>query len=187
MTHQAPEEEATSKTGKKSKEDIESLKQALAEEKAKAESHLANWQRTQADFINYKRRSEQERGEIRRFANATLMLKILPILDDMERAFASMPARIAKSNWVEGVRLIEQNLKSNLKAQGLCRIETVGEKFDPNVHEAAICCAGEEGKVIQELEKGYKLHDKVLRPAKVAVGEGKEADQPEVENPQQAE
>ena len=72
-------------------EDIGILKQSLAEEKAKAEGYLANWQRAQADFINYKRRSEQEKEEISKFANASLMFNLLPILDDLERAFTSIP------------------------------------------------------------------------------------------------
>jgi len=77
-------------------EDIEALKKALAEEKVKAEGYLANWQRAQADFINYKRRSEQEKEEVSKFANSLLMLSLLPILDDLERAFASVPPRLAK-------------------------------------------------------------------------------------------
>jgi molecular chaperone GrpE len=94
-------------------EDVEALKQALGEEKAKAEANLAGWQRAQADFTNYKRRSEQERGETIKFANTTLMLSLLPILDDLERAFAAIPPRLVKAGWVNGIRLIERKLRTS--------------------------------------------------------------------------
>ena len=84
-------------------ENIEELKQTLAEEKEKAENYLANWQRAQADFVNYKRRSEQELEERGRFANSVLMLSFLPVLDDLERAITSVPPELAEESWVEGI------------------------------------------------------------------------------------
>ena len=155
-------------------EDIESLKKALAEEKEKAEGYLANWQRAQADFVNYKRRSEQEKEELGKFANAALMFSLLPILDDLERAFASIPPKLTKLSWADGVRLIERKLRASLEAQGLSQIKALGEPFDPNLHEAAMYTKGKEGIVIEELQKGYKLHDRVIRPAMVVVGNGEE-------------
>jgi len=154
--------------------DIESLKKALAEAKAEAEANLAGWQRAQADLINYKRRNEQEKEEIGKFANSVLMLNLLPILDDMERAFASVPSHLAKLSWVEGIRLIKHKLWASLEAQGLSQIKAQGEPFDPNLHEAAMHGKGKEGMVIEELQKGYKLHDRVIRPAMVVVGNGEE-------------
>ena len=155
-------------------EDIETLKQALAEEKEKAEGYLANWQRAQADFINYKRRIEQERGEFSKFANATLILSLLPILDDMERAFNSIPPKLAKANWVDGIKFIEHKFRTSLEAQGVTPIEALGKPFDPNFHEAIRQDKGKEGIVIEEFQKGYMLYDKVLRPTKVVVGNGEE-------------
>ena len=155
-------------------EDIEALKQALAEEKTKAEGYLANWQRAQADFINYKRRSEQEKEEVSRFANSVLMLNLLPILDDLERAFTSIPPHLARLTWVDGIRLIERKLRATLEAQGLSAIKALGEPFDPALHEAAMHGKGKEGIVIEELQKGYKFHDRVIRPAMVVVGNGEE-------------
>jgi len=155
-------------------EDVEALKKALTEAKARAESNLANWQRAQADFINYKRRSQQEMEEVSRFGNAVLMLNLLPALDDLERAFASIPDHLAKLSWVDGIRLIGRKLYANLEAQGLSPIKAVGEVFDPNLHEAAMHGKGKEGIVIEELQKGYKLHDRVIRPAMVVVGNGEE-------------
>jgi len=155
-------------------EDVDSLKQALAEEKEKAEGYLANWQRAQADFINYKRRAEQEREEIGRFAMSTLILGLLPALDDLERALAVVPLRLSKLDWVDGIRLIERKLRASLEAQGLSPINALGEPFDPNLHEAVMQGKGTEGIVVGEVQKGYKFHDRVIRPARVVVGNGEE-------------
>jgi molecular chaperone GrpE len=83
-------------TEAKQAEDIESVKKALAEEKEKSEKYLANWQRAQADLINYKRRSEQERAEVVNYANSTLILNMLPVLDDLERALGNVPDELAE-------------------------------------------------------------------------------------------
>ncbi len=186
MIPREPEEEQTTKAEQEvakgrlrrpdsiRREDIEKLKQAVAEEKAKAEAHLANWQRAQADFINYKRRSEQEKEEISQFANAILMLNLLPVLDDLERAFTSIPPHLTRLSWVDGIRLIERKLQASLEAQGLSPIKAKGEPFDPKLHEAAMYSKGKEGIVIEELQKGYKLHDRVIRPTMVVVGNGEE-------------
>jgi len=181
MTQQEPEEGQAKEVepGVAEIEDIETLKKILTEEKGKAESYLANWQRTQADFINYKRRSEQEKEEIGKFANAMLLLNLLPILDDLERAFTSIPPHLIKLSWVDGIKLIERKLWASLEAQGLSQIKALGEPFDPKLHEAAMHANGKEGIVIEELQKGYKLHDRVIRPAMVVVGNGEEEEKKE--------
>ena len=179
MTQQEPEEALDSGVEAEELpgiEDIEQLKQALAEEKKTAEGYLANWQRAQADFINYKRRTEQEKDEFYKFANATLILSLLPILDDLERAFGSIPPRLAKHSWMDGIRLIEQKFRTSLEAQGLTSIKALGEPFDPRFHEAVRQDKGKEGVVIDEFQKGYMLGDRVLRPSKVVVGNGEEAE-----------
>ncbi len=180
MAQEEPKEDVTNEVAPEvaEAEDIDSLKQALAEEKTKAEGYLANWQRAQADFINYKRRSEQEKEDISKFVNTTLILSLLPILDDSERAFNSIPNRIAKLSWVDGIRLIERKLQATLEAQGLSQIKAIGKFFDPNLHEAAMHGKGKEGIVIRELYKGYKLGDRVLRPVGVVVGSGEEEEKP---------
>jgi molecular chaperone GrpE len=152
--------------------DLESLKKALAEEQARAEGYLASWQRAQADFANFKRRTEQERNETVIRANAVLVLNLLPVLDDLERALDNISEKLSKLTWVDGIVLIYRKLKSTLEANGLSEIKALGETFDPNYHEAALYDDGEEGKVIEELQKGYMLHDRVLRPAMVKVGKG---------------
>jgi len=181
MTQREPEEGQAKEVepGVAEIEDIETLKKILTEEKGKAEGYLANWQRTQADFINYKRRNEQEKEEIGKFANAMLLLNLLPILDDLERAFTSIPPHLAKLSWVDGIRLIERKLWASLEAQGLSQIKALGEPFDPKLHEAAMHANGKEGIVIEELQKGYKLHDRVIRPAMVVVGNGEEEEKKE--------
>jgi molecular chaperone GrpE len=155
-------------------EEVESLKKALAEEKAKAEANLAGWQRAQADFINYKRRAEQEKEETIKFANSQLMLDLLPILDDLERAFVSLPPNIADPTWIDGVRLIERKLWATLEAQGLSPIKALGEPFDPRFHEAVTYGKGKGGIVVQEMQKGYQFRDRVIRPSQVVVGNGEE-------------
>ena len=162
-------------------EDIETLKQSLAEEKEKAEKYLANWQRSQADFINYKKRAEQEKEEVIDFANSMLILSLLPVIDDLERAFISLPSQPTGSSWIDGIRLIYNKLKAILEAQGLAEIKAKGELFDPHLHEAVTRQEGEEGKVVEEVRKGYKLKDRVIRPSLVVVGKGKEEKETEHE------
>lgn len=156
-------------------EDVEALKETLAEARAQAESHLYSWKRSQADFVNYKRRSEQEREETRQFANSVLICNLLPVLDDLELALDSVPKELAKLPWVDGIRLIERKFQSILESQGITQIKTKGKPFDPNLHEAAMCAQGKEGIVVKELKKGYRLRDKIIRPATVAVGNGETA------------
>jgi len=162
-----------------SESDEVQLKQSLVDAEAKAEANLAGWQRAQADFINYKRRTEQEKEEISQFAQASLILNLLPALDDLERALAAIPPRLAKAIWIDGIRLIWSKLQTTLKAQGLSEIEAVGEPFDPHLHEAVRQDKGKEGVVVEELQKGYKFRDKILRPSKVVVGSGEEEQEKE--------
>lgn len=153
-------------------ETLEDLKQALAAEKEKAEQYLASWQRTQADFINYRRRTEQEKEELANFSQADLMKGLFPILDDLGRALNSAPAGTKTQAWAEGVKLIERKLMAFLESQGLTPIKSLAEPFDPNFHEAVLYVEGEEGKVVEEVQKGYMLRGRVLRPAMVKVGKG---------------
>ena len=148
--------------------------QALAEEKEKAEKYLASWQRSQADFDNYKKRSQQEKEETIEFANSVLLFNLLPIIDDLERAFTSVPAELDESHWTEGIKLIYNKLKTTLEAQGLTEIKAQGELFEPRLHEAVMQQEGEEGVVLKETQKGYKFKERVLRPSLVIVGKGKE-------------
>ena len=151
--------------------DVDTLKRQVEEEKQKAEGYLANWQRAQADFINYKRRTEQEKNELTKFSTAMLILNLLPVMDDLERALSTVPTALAGLSWFDGLRLIHRKLVAILENQGLQAIEAEGKDFDPNLHEAIMHVEGEEGKVVQVMQKGYKLHDRIIRPAMVTVGQ----------------
>jgi molecular chaperone GrpE len=152
-------------------ERIESLERELAETRAKSDEHLYNWQRSAADFANYKRRTDDERATVGQFSTAILVGKLLGVLDDFDRALESLPAD-ARDPWVEGVRLTERKLRGVLESEGVTPIEATGQPFDPNVHEAV---AHEEttdhpdNTVIGEVQRGYRLHDRVLRPSLVRV------------------
>jgi molecular chaperone GrpE len=154
---------------------IESLKKALAEEKAKAETNLTGWQRAQADFTNYKRFAEQEKLETSKYQTANIIMTFIPVLDDLERALAALPADESKARWVEGFKLIEKKFKDILDKQGLKGFKTVGLDFDPRCMDAITCMPGKKDVVVQEIEKGYVVNEKVIRPAKVIVGGGEEA------------
>jgi molecular chaperone GrpE len=149
-----------------------STEEAISEAKKKAEDYLESWKRSQADFINYKRHAEQEKQEMVQYANAQLILSLLPVVDDFERAFSNTTPNIANSDWLAGVKLIESKFRSVLSLQGLIPIEAVGKPFDPALHEAIMHGQGEEGIVVQEIRRGYRLNDKVLRPSQVIVGNG---------------
>ena len=151
----------------------EPIEAQLARAKEDAQKYLANWQRAEADFQNYKRRAEQERDESRRFGLASLIINVLPILDDFERAFGSLDARLAGLTWFEGIYHIYRKLHQTLQNAGVTAIEAEGQPFDPRFHEAVAHADGDDGKVLAEVQRGYKLHDRVLRPAMVVVGKGK--------------
>lgn len=153
--------------------DMDTLKKALADEGAKAEKYLSNWQRAQADFANYKRRMEQERGDVVKMANAGLILNLLSVVDDLERALDHVSGKMAASKWVDGIVLIYRKFMSILEANGVNEIKALGEQFDPCRHEAAAHIDGEEGKVVTVIQKGYMINDRVLRPAMVGVGNGR--------------
>ena len=156
----------------------EALAKQLAEERQRAESFYASWQRSAADFANFKRRTEQERADATRFASAMLIMNILPVLDDLERALQSVSKELAGLTWVDGIQIIYRKLQMVLEAQGLKPIEAVGKAFDPNAHEAVLRAPGEEGIVLAELQRGYMIHDRVIRPALVKVGNGEAAQGP---------
>src|SRR5437879_3141947 len=164
----------------------QSVEEQLSKAKEEAQKFRDNWHRAEADFQNYKRRTEQEREELRRFGNVSIIINLLPVLDDFERAFASLDSHLAGLSCFDGMLLIYRKLRQLLENAGVRPIETEGQAFDPRFHEAVAHVEGEEGKVISEVQRGYKLHDRVLRPAMVVVGKGK-AQEPEGESQQQRE
>ena len=155
-------------------ETVASLRAQLDEERNRAESYKQNWQRSAADFQNYKRRTEEERQKNALYANLALVLNMLPIHDDLERAFTSLDTKLAGLQWVEGVRQIARKFHGALEASGVKEIPAEGRDFDPNVHEAIAQDEGEAGKVVRVVQKGYTMGDRVIRPAMVIVGRGRE-------------
>ena len=146
------------------------VEEPAAEESAPApdESYL----RLAADFDNYRKRVAREQVELTRRANERILNELLPVLDDLERALEAA-SQHEEAKLEEGVRLVHRSLLGLIERHGLSEIETEGA-FDPHVHEALLAQPGEgaeEGSVLQVLQKGYRLGDKVLRPARVIVAE----------------
>ncbi|MHB8376527.1 MAG: nucleotide exchange factor GrpE [Dehalococcoidia bacterium] len=151
-------------------DDIDALKAQLDEEREKAQANYAGWQRAAADYQNFKRRVEEERSETARFANAALVINMLPLLDDLDRALRNVDAHLAGLTWVDGIRLIHRKFQALVEMAGVEEIDADGQPFDPAQHEAVSQAPGEEGKVVAVVQKGYKLGDRVIRPAMVVVG-----------------
>jgi len=152
-------------------ERAESLQRELEAAREQSEENLRNWQRTAADFSNYKRRTDEERATVAQFSTALLINRLLGVLDDFDRAIENVPAE-AHEAWVEGVRLVDRKLRSVLESEGVTPIEVVGQPFDPNVAEAVVheeTTEYPDNQVIGELQRGYRLHDRVIRPALVRV------------------
>jgi len=147
----------------------------LAAAEAKAQEHLDDLKRLAAEFENYKKRTAREQASLSTRATERLVKELLPIVDDLERALEAAEEH-EEAKLEEGVRLVHRQLAAALEREGLAEIETSG-KFDPHVHEALLSqpSDADEGNVIEVLQKGYRLGDRVLRPARVVVSSPKEA------------
>jgi molecular chaperone GrpE len=141
----------------------------LAALQAERDEAVDRWKRTAADFDNFRKRALREREEYVTFANERLVKELLPVLDDLERALVAASEH-EEAALEDGVRLVHQSLAGLLTRQGLEEIDAAG-KFDPHVHEALLSqpSEAEEGSVIDVVQKGYKLGDRVVRPARVVV------------------
>lgn len=147
----------------------------IKELEAKIAELTNGWQRTQADFLNYKKQTSDERANLISSANTDLIYQILPVLDNFKLAADHMPKELADNNWAQGIKQVERQLESILQNEGLERIETVGEQFDPNLHEAIEHIESDkpEDEIVEEVLPGYKFSGNVLRPAKVKVSNSK--------------
>ena len=129
--------------------------------------------RARADFSNYRRRTQQEQEEQAKFATALLVAEFLPILDNFERALDTIPQELRFFSWLQGVDLVHQMARNVLEKRGLQPIDTHEKPFDPNFHEAVMREGEDDGSdvvVLEEMQKGYVMHDRVLRPSLVKVG-----------------
>jgi molecular chaperone GrpE len=135
------------------------------------QANFARYQRLAADFENYKRRTRQELADRTQYANEELLRKLLPILDNLRRALDHAPEGIDR-NWFDGLRMVVRQFEDTLQAQGVSPIPAVGKKFDPSQHEAIAreeTDEHEEGTIVEEMQPGYRLHERVLRPTLVKV------------------
>ncbi len=140
--------------------------------RAEIEEHKQRVLRTQADFDNFRRRTVKEKEELGKYASAKLITELLPVLDNFERAMSTTSDNAEVASYAKGVEMILRQFEGILNAEGLTAMETVGQPFNPEYHQAIMQVDSEdheEGIVVEEIQKGYLLKDKVLRPAMVKV------------------
>jgi molecular chaperone GrpE len=166
---QEAEEEATEE-----EKEPPTLEEQLADAQAEAAKNLDGWMRTQAEFANARKRMEKQRAETYQNASADVIAKLLPVLDDFERALAAVSDEIVENSWLEGIQLVQRKLENILDGMNVKPIEAVGQPFDPVYHEAIMQEPTDEyesGTVSTELQKGYQIGDRVIRPSLVYVAE----------------
>ena len=152
--------------------DMQALQQELEAERERVKDLQDRWHRAAADLANLRRRTEQERGEVEQFASMRLVQELLPVLDNFERALNTIPGNLAMLTWLQGVMLIQRHLEALLEQRGLAPIETQGQTFNPHYHEAVSEREQEgvaAGTIIQEYQRGYTMHGRVIRPALVEL------------------
>ncbi len=152
---------------------LDALQEALEAARAEAARNLEGWQRAQATYENYRRRMQGEQQRMREEASARILRQLLPIIDDLERAFASLPAELEGHGWAQGIRLVHQKLLRLLEREQVRPMSVEpGDPFDPLYHEAVLyqtMPGFEEGQIIAVARKGYLQGERVLRPAQVMV------------------
>lgn len=150
------------------------VEEQLEAAKLEAEDYKDRWLRSQAEFANARKRMEKQRTELYSTATADVIKNLLPILDDYGRALENVPEAISEDSWLEGIQLVQRKLIGMLETYNVTPIAAVGEPFDPNVHEAISQEPSDEhesGVVCRELQTGYKIGDRVIRPSLVIVAE----------------
>jgi molecular chaperone GrpE len=151
---------------------IAELEADLAAAGQEVAENLAGWQREAADFRNYKRRTDQERDTILGLASETLLRRVLALADDFDRALEAMPRELIRLSWVEGIVAIDRKLRMLLESEGVMPIEVLGKPFDPREHEAVThepTTSAPDETVIGEIQRGYRIGERILRPALVSV------------------
>lgn len=159
--------------GEPSKDESAALCEELDKAKAQAAEYLDGWQRARAELANARKRFEKERSEAGQLANSALLRKILPVLDDLDRAVKTVPEDLRQHTWANGVLLIQRKFQNVLDSEGVKPIEVKpGDTFDPNLHEAITHESSpdhKEGVIVAEVQTGYTFGGQVLRPALVRV------------------
>jgi molecular chaperone GrpE len=169
-----PQAEVPIKEPGESQEDelVLELHQQLEDAQQEAGENLAGWQRAQAEFINYKKRIEREQTQLFENASARVIKRFLDVLDDLDRALQNVPDNGEAAEWAAGIDLIYRKLVTILENEGVTPMDVVGEVFDPNLHEAIAQEDSEDyesGQIIEEIQKGYLIGERVLRAALVRV------------------
>lgn len=165
------EASATDGAPEASADEIEDLKAEVAKLDARRQDVLNRLTRVQADFANYRRRTADEAQEIARFANQALAFEVLSVMDALERAFGSIPPELRLLTWIDGVALIQAQLSRVLETAGVTPIECrAGDPIDIEIHEVVLTEGDEATAVVAEMQRGYRMHDRVIRPALVKAG-----------------
>lgn len=152
----------------------EALQTALEESKAQAAEYLDGWQRARAEFANYKKRIEREREQMQQNLAGEILKRYLPVVDDLELALKNRPQQGEGASWAEGIELIYRKMLSILEAQGVTPMQAEGQMFDPNLHEAVTRIQSdqhESDQIVEVVQQGYLIGDRVLRPARVVIAE----------------
>lgn len=155
-------------------EELESLRHEIAETESKAQEYLDGWQRSRAEFANYKKRVDRDQASVRQMAAANIYKNYLDVIDDLERALKDRPENSEGAAWASGIELIYRKLLSNMEVDGITVMVTQDQFFDPNIHEAISSEDTEgykSGQIVEVLKNGYLVGDKVLRPALVRVAQ----------------
>jgi len=166
-----PSEELT-KEDEVKKASIEELQKKLEECQQQKDEYLKGWQRAKADFLNYKKDEMERVKELLKYGNAGLILNFLPILDNFEKAEKETPKELQDNQYFKGILQIKNQIQNFLKNQGVKKIESIGKKFDLNLHEIVgevEMKDREPGIIVEEVQKGYLIEDKLLRAAKVRI------------------
>lgn len=149
--------------------EVSDADRAIAEAKEEAQTNLAGWQRSQADFENYKRREEAKQKDILDFAKEVTIVKLLPTLDALEQGLRHAPPGVDE-NWLRGIEGTLQKLDKVLEEMGVKKIEALGKHFDPHFHEAIRMVEGpEDDLIVEEAQVGYEINGKVIRPSQVVI------------------
>jgi molecular chaperone GrpE len=152
-----------------SEQEMSEEQRKLVEAQEEAKTNLAGWQRSQADFENYKKREEAKQKDILEFAKEVTIVKLLPTLDTLEQGLRHAPPEIDQ-NWLKGIEGTLQKLDKVLEEMGVKKIEAVGKPFDPNFHEAVREVPGEnDGIIVEDLQTGFEINGKVIRPSQVVI------------------
>ncbi len=173
VSPEANEQTANAATAQNGAGELDDLRGQIAQLEQEVATNRDAYLRAAADLKNFKRRTDEDRGNLVRNASAGVIMKLLPVLDDFDLAMQHAPADVANTPWFNGVQGIQRKLQLLLETEGVTVIEAEGQPFDPHVHEAVMHeDAGPDlsGKVTVDLRRGYKLHDRVLRPSMVKVG-----------------